>query len=93
MAERGREAVPADGRAPREPAGPAGTAAGRLLAIQVYNQISDSGLSRLPADRYRVDANSDRGNVVIRNVTETEDAAFAVQAISGGGDVLVEGRE
>ena len=47
----------------------------------------------VPADRYRVDANSDRGNVVIRNVTQTEDAAFAVQAISGGGDVLVEGRE
>ena len=47
----------------------------------------------VPADRYRVDANSDRGRVVVRDVTESEDASFAVQAISGGGDVLVEGRE
>ena len=46
----------------------------------------------VPTGRYRVDANSDRGTVVVRNVTETENAAFTVQAISGGGDVLVEGR-
>jgi hypothetical protein len=46
----------------------------------------------VPAGRYRVDANSDRGGVDVRNLTASEDASFAVQAISGGGDVLVEGR-
>jgi hypothetical protein len=46
----------------------------------------------VPAGRYRVDASSSRGNVEVRNVTETDDAPFTVQAISGTGDVLVEGR-
>jgi DUF4097 and DUF4098 domain-containing protein YvlB len=47
----------------------------------------------VPANnRYRVDANSDRGNVEVRNLSQSEDASFAVQAISGAGDVLVEGR-
>ena len=45
-----------------------------------------------PADRYRVDATSSRGSAEVRNLTETDDAPFAVQAISGTGDVLVEGR-
>jgi DUF4097 and DUF4098 domain-containing protein YvlB len=46
----------------------------------------------VPAGRYRVDANSDRGSVQVRNIVQSEDASFAVQAISGAGDVLVEGR-
>jgi len=46
----------------------------------------------VPAGRYRVDASSSRGSTEVRNLTETEDAPFAVQAISGTGDVLVEGR-
>ena len=45
----------------------------------------------VPAGRYRVDASSSRGSAEVRNLTETEDAPFAVQAISGTGDVLVEG--
>jgi hypothetical protein len=43
-------------------------------------------------NRYRVDANSDRGTAEVRNLIQSEDASFAVQAISGAGDVLVEGR-
>jgi Putative adhesin len=46
----------------------------------------------LPANRYRVDAGSSRGSVEVRNLTESEEAPFAVQAISGTGDVLVEGQ-
>jgi Putative adhesin len=46
----------------------------------------------VPPARYRVDANSDRGSVQVRNLTSSDDASFAVQAISGGGNVLVEGR-
>jgi DUF4097 and DUF4098 domain-containing protein YvlB len=45
----------------------------------------------VPAGRYRVDANSDRGSADVRDVTVSDDASFAVQAISGSGDVLVEG--
>jgi Putative adhesin len=47
----------------------------------------------VPANnRYRVDANSDGGSVEVRDLTQSDDASFAVQAISGAGDVLVEGR-
>ena len=46
----------------------------------------------VPAARYRVDANSARGSADVRNLDVTDDAPFAVQAISGTGDVLVEGR-
>jgi hypothetical protein len=46
----------------------------------------------VPAGRYRVDASSSRGSAEVRNVTEADDAPFAVQAISGTGDVLVEGQ-
>ena len=46
----------------------------------------------VPVARYRVDANSDLGSVQVRNLVQAEDASFAVQAISGAGDVLVEGR-
>jgi hypothetical protein len=46
----------------------------------------------VPAGRYRVDAASARGNAEVRNVTESDEAPFAVQAISGTGDVIVEGR-
>jgi hypothetical protein len=46
----------------------------------------------VPAGRYRVDASSARGSAEVRNLTETDDAPFAVQAISGTGDVTVDGR-
>jgi hypothetical protein len=46
----------------------------------------------VPAGRYRVDASSARGSVDVRNLGESDDAPFAVQAISGTGDVTVEGR-
>ena len=46
----------------------------------------------VPAGRYRVDASSSRGSTQVRNLTVTDDAPFAVQAISGTGDVTVDGR-
>jgi hypothetical protein len=46
----------------------------------------------VPTGRYRVDASSDRGSARIRTLVATDDASYAVQAISGTGDVLVEGR-
>ena len=46
----------------------------------------------VPAGRYRVDANNDAGDARVRGVVAADDASFAVQAFSGGGDVLVEGR-
>jgi hypothetical protein len=46
----------------------------------------------VPSARYRVDANSDGGGTQVRNLTPSDDASFSVQAISGTGDVLVEGR-
>jgi hypothetical protein len=46
----------------------------------------------VPTGRYRVDASSDRGSARVRNLVASDDASFAVQAISGSGDVLVDGR-
>lgn len=46
----------------------------------------------VPVGRYRVDANNDAGNARVRGIVAAEDASFAVQAFSGPGDVLVEGR-
>jgi Putative adhesin len=45
----------------------------------------------VPAGRYRVDAHSDRVPARVRNLTVADDAAFTVQALSGSGDVTVEG--
>jgi hypothetical protein len=45
----------------------------------------------VPAGRYRVDAHSDRVPARVRNLTVADDAAFTVQALSGSGDVSVEG--
>jgi len=45
----------------------------------------------VPPDRYRVDAQSDSGTVRVRGLTVAEDASNAVQALSGSGDVTVEG--
>ena len=45
----------------------------------------------VPVGRYQVDAHSDRTAAVVRNLTVVEDAAFIVQALSGSGDVTVEG--
>jgi DUF4097 and DUF4098 domain-containing protein YvlB len=46
----------------------------------------------VPTGRYRVDANSDAGTARVREILAADDASFAVQAFSGSGDVLVEGR-
>lgn len=46
----------------------------------------------VPPGRYRVDATSDRGSARVQGIVTSDDASFAVQAISGDGDVLVEGR-
>jgi hypothetical protein len=46
----------------------------------------------VPVARYRVDASSDRGTTQVDDLVVSEDASFAVQAISGTGDVVVEGR-
>ena len=46
----------------------------------------------VPTGRYRVDANSDGGSARVRNLVVADDAPYAVQAISGSGDVLVDGR-
>ena len=46
----------------------------------------------VPTGRYRVDANSDVGSARVRNLVVADDAPYAVQAISGSGDVLVDGR-
>jgi hypothetical protein len=46
----------------------------------------------VPTGRYRVDANSDLGSARVRNLVVADDAPYAVQAISGSGDVLVDGR-
>jgi hypothetical protein len=45
----------------------------------------------VPAGRYRVDAHSDTGSDRIA-IPSTDDASFAVQALSGSGDVTVEAR-
>ena len=56
---------------------------------------SNSGDVRaiVPTGRYRVDANSDVGTTRVRNLVVADDASYAVQAISGSGDVLVDGRQ
>ncbi len=46
----------------------------------------------VPPGRYRVDASSDTGTARVNDLVVSDDASFAVQAISGTGDVLVEGR-
>jgi hypothetical protein len=45
----------------------------------------------VPVGRYRVDAHSDRVPARVRNLTVADDAAFTIQALSGSGDVTVEG--
>jgi Putative adhesin len=47
----------------------------------------------VPVNRYRVDANTDDGTATVRDLVVSEDASFAVQAISGTGNVLVDGRQ
>lgn len=44
----------------------------------------------VPPGRYRVDAHSDRGTARVRGLIVADDASFGIQAISAGGDVLVE---
>jgi hypothetical protein len=45
----------------------------------------------VPAGRYRVDAHSDRGTTQVTGLIVADDASNAVQALSGSGDVSVEG--
>jgi Putative adhesin len=45
----------------------------------------------LPPGRYQVDASSDSGHARVTGLTVADDAPFAVQALSGSGDVTVEG--
>jgi len=45
----------------------------------------------VPPGRYRVDVQSDSGIARVRGLTVAEDASNAVQALSGSGDVTVEG--
>ena len=54
---------------------------------------SSSGNVRalVPPGRYRVDVNSDTGATRVRGLTVADDAPNAVQALSGSGDVTVEG--
>ncbi len=46
----------------------------------------------MPPGRYDLDAESTSGDEVVRGVTARPDAPYAVQALSGSGDVWVEGR-
>jgi hypothetical protein len=45
----------------------------------------------LPAGSYQVDASSDSGHARVSGISVAEDAPFAIQALSGSGDVTVEG--
>ena len=45
----------------------------------------------VPSGRYRVDAQSDAGSRRVRGVVVSDDASFAVQALSTSGDVAVDG--
>jgi DUF4097 and DUF4098 domain-containing protein YvlB len=45
----------------------------------------------VPGGRYRVDAHSDGGTDRVRGLTVADDASYTVQALSGSGDVTVEG--
>jgi hypothetical protein len=46
----------------------------------------------MPPGRYDLDAESTSGESFIRGITAREDAPYVVQALSGSGDVSVEGR-
>jgi hypothetical protein len=45
----------------------------------------------VPPGRYRIDVHSDAGAARVRGLTVADDASNAVQALSGSGDVTVEG--
>jgi hypothetical protein len=55
---------------------------------------SSSGSIRavLPAGRYDIDAESSSGDAKIRGITARDDAPYSVQALSGSGDIDLEGR-
>jgi hypothetical protein len=46
----------------------------------------------MPPGRYDLDAESTSGDATVRGITSRADAPYAVQALSGSGDVFVEGR-
>lgn len=51
---------------------------------------SGSVHARVPPGRYRVEADSDAGDVAVRGLTREDGSPFRLQALSGSGDVLVE---
>src|SRR5262249_10292104 len=46
----------------------------------------------MPPGRYDLDVESSSGDVQVRGVQDTDDAPYAVQALSASGDITVEGR-
>jgi DUF4097 and DUF4098 domain-containing protein YvlB len=52
---------------------------------------SDSGdvTAVVPRGRYRIDADANDGQVVLRGVTSADDAPWEIQALSGSGDVTI----
>jgi hypothetical protein len=46
----------------------------------------------VPAGRYDIDAESTSGHAVVRGLTSSPDAPYTIQALSGSGDVTVQGR-
>lgn len=59
--------------------------------LSLRSRTGDVGVT-VPAGRYEVDADSDTGSSSVRGVTTADDAPFQLQALSGTGDVRVEGR-
>jgi hypothetical protein len=67
--------------------------AGAACSPERLELRSSSGDVRavVPAGRYRVDAHSDQGTTQVTGLIVADDASNAVQALSGSGDVTVEG--
>ena len=73
-------------------AGSGNIAADTACATQQLSLRTRSGsvLAQVPPGRYRVEADSDAGNVAVRGLTREDGSPFRVQALSGSGDVVVE---
>jgi|tagenome__1003787_1003787.scaffolds.fasta_scaffold20288290_2 hypothetical protein len=71
-----------------------GIAVGAACPPQQLALRSTSGSieAAVPAGRYQVDATSASGRHTVDGVDARSDAPFAIQALSGSGDVTVEGR-
>jgi len=55
---------------------------------------SDSGnvTAVVPSGRYRIDADTNDGRVLVRGVVDADDALWEIRALSGSGDVTIEAR-